>query len=75
MTVHWTRSFPQKELVMLKTELHNRDTGGEPAARFATDAEIEIADRLRHQLEERYLARTAPSAPASPSQKRSSEGH
>ena len=50
---------------MLNIELYNDDSNGEPAASFATDAEIEIADRLRHQLEERYLA---PSARYSPSQ-------
>jgi hypothetical protein len=48
--------------VMLKIELHNHDLRGDPAPSFATDAEIEIADRLRRQLEERYLARPAPSA-------------
>jgi hypothetical protein len=58
---------------MLKIELYNHDSSDdEPAASFATDAEIEIADQLRHQLEERYLA---PSAPSSPSQGRSGEGH
>lgn len=57
---------------MLKIELYNQDTNGEPAARFATDAEIEIADRLRRQLEERYLARSAPS---SPMPVRASKGH
>jgi len=57
---------------MLKIELYNHGSSGEPAPSFATDAEIEIADRLRHQLEERYLA---PSAPSSPSQARSGEGH
>jgi hypothetical protein len=55
---------------MLKIELYNRDSSNEPAATFATDAEIEIADRLRHQLEERYLA---PSAPPSQLQRRSGE--
>ncbi len=57
---------------MLKIELYNRDSSGEPAASFATDAEIEIADQLRRQLEERYLA---PSAPSSPLQGRSREHH
>jgi len=56
---------------MLKTELYNDAAGGDPPASFATDAEIEIADRLRRQLEERYLV---PSAPSSPSPVRSSEG-
>ena len=41
---------------MLEVELHNRDTSGDPAARFATATEVEIAEQLRHQLEERYLA-------------------
>ena len=42
---------------MLKIELHNHGTNGDdPGPRFATSAEIEIAERLRHQLEERYLA-------------------
>jgi hypothetical protein len=56
---------------MPKTELYKHDCSGEPAVRFATCAEIELADRLRHQLEERYLAR---SAPTSLSQERSGEG-
>ena len=55
---------------MLKIELYKHGSSGEPAASFATDAEIEIADQLRHQLEERYLA---PSAPSSPSHERSGE--
>jgi len=41
---------------MLKTELHNFDAIGDPPPAFATDAEIEIAEQLRHRLEERYLA-------------------
>ena len=57
---------------MLKTELYNHDNIGDPPASFATDAEIEIADQLRHQLEERYLA---PSAPHSPLQVRSGKDH
>ena len=55
---------------MLKIEPHNYNTGGDPAPIFATDAEIEIAEQLRHQLEERYLA---PSA--APSRVRSGEVH
>jgi len=55
---------------MRKTELYKPDAGAEPQACFATDAEIEIADKLRHQLEERYLA---PSASTSPSRQRSGE--
>jgi hypothetical protein len=56
---------------MPKIELHNRDTGVEPAPKFASDAEIALADRLRHQLEERYLGA---SAARSPLKARSGEG-
>jgi hypothetical protein len=56
---------------MLTIELHNHDTNEDPAPSFATDAEIELADQLRHQLEERYLA---PSAPAAALPARSSVG-
>jgi hypothetical protein len=54
---------------MLKTELNNHEANDDPPASFATDAEIEIADELRRQLEERYLARseTLPPLPANPS--------
>jgi hypothetical protein len=48
---------------MPKIELHNRDTGVEPAPKFASDAEIALADRLRHQLEERYLGASAARLP------------
>ena len=48
---------------MLKTELYNHDDIGDPSASFASDAEIEIADQLRHQLEERYLGSSAPYSP------------
>lgn len=57
---------------MLKIELYNHDTNSDPAVSVATDAEIEIADQLRRQLEERYLA---PSAPSSPLPVRSNQGH
>ena len=40
-------------------EVYKLDNNGDPPASFATDAEIEIANRLRHQLEERYLALSA----------------
>jgi hypothetical protein len=51
---------------MLKTELNNPAASDDPPATFASDAEIEIADQLRRQLEERYLARseTLPPSPA-----------
>ena len=56
---------------MFKVELHETDALGDPAPRFATDAEIRIAARLRHQLEERYLAPRAAHLPSPP---RSGEG-
>jgi hypothetical protein len=55
---------------MLKIEPYNQNSDADPAPSFATDAEIAIADRLRHQLEERYLA---PSASSSPSPVRTSD--
>ena len=60
------------ESTMLKTELNNHDASDDPPATFATDAEIEIADQLRRQLEERYFARsdTLPPLPVN-----SSNGH
>jgi hypothetical protein len=57
---------------MLKVELYNRDTNVDPAVCFPTAAEIEIAEQLRHQLEERYLA---PSVPSSPWHVRPDEDH
>jgi len=45
---------------MLKAEPYNPATNAEPEVRFATDAEIETADQLRRQLEERYLIPSAP---------------
>ncbi len=57
---------------MLEIEPYNRDTNGDPAAAYTTEAEIEIADQLRHRLEERYLA---PTAPSWPSRVRSGESH
>ena len=48
---------------MLTIELHKHDTNGDPPARFATDAEIQVADQLRHELEERYLGSSTASAP------------
>jgi hypothetical protein len=45
---------------MLKIDLHNHGTNGDPVPCFTTSAEIEIAEQLRHQLEERWLAPSAP---------------
>jgi len=47
---------------MLKIELHNRDPQRDPVPCFASSTEIEIAEELRHQLEKRLLAPSAPSA-------------
>ncbi len=44
---------------MPKIDIYKRDDGVDPAPRFASDAEIELAERLRHELEERYLGRPA----------------
>jgi len=40
---------------MLKTQFSGQTASTEPTPLFATDAEIECAQRLRHRLEERYL--------------------
>jgi hypothetical protein len=57
---------------MYRIELHNSDSNSDPVPSFATDAEIEFAEQLRHQLEERYLA---PAAAAAAVQTRSNEPH
>jgi hypothetical protein len=48
---------------MLKAELNTYDTNNDPASCFATDAEIEVAEQLRHRIEERYLARSSAPLP------------
>jgi hypothetical protein len=48
---------------MLNVELHNHGTNGDPVPSFATSAEIEFAEQLRHQLEERWLAPSAAPPP------------
>ena len=48
---------------MLKIELHNQGTNADPVPCFTTNAEIELAEQLRHQLEERWLAPSAPPQP------------
>jgi hypothetical protein len=57
---------------MPKIQLHNPETSVEPVPRFPSDAEVALAEQLRHQLEERYLG---PPAAPSPVQARSDEGH
>jgi hypothetical protein len=49
---------------MLKTEVQDHDINGDPAPNVASDADIEIAERLRRQLEERYLVGFAAPAPS-----------
>jgi len=49
---------------MPRVELHKRDIHGDPVPTFATDDEIRAAEQLRHQLEERYLARPWATAPS-----------
>jgi hypothetical protein len=44
---------------MLKMLSPGPDASFEPAPRFASDAEIALAEQLRRQLEERYFGRTA----------------
>ena len=48
---------------MPKVQLHNHDASVEPAPAFASDAEIALAEQLRHQLEERYLGSPATPLP------------
>ena len=45
---------------MLKIEHSSYEPAGDPAARFATEADLEIADWLRHRIEERYFSQPAP---------------
>jgi len=44
---------------MVKIESHNPDGSVEPAPQYATDADIALAQKLRHQLEERYFGLSA----------------
>jgi len=57
---------------MSDAERYKLTSFDEPAPCFATEAEIDVADRLRHLLEERYLGLPQPavSSEASPG-----EGH
>lgn len=48
---------------MLMTAQYNHDRMDEPEACFPTDTEIQIADHLRRQLEERYLGAIAHGLP------------
>ena len=57
---------------MLKNESHNHDAGAEPSPRFATAADIALAEQLRSQLEERYFGAAAAHSSSAP---RSGEVH
>ena len=57
---------------MPKIELQEQDASVEPAPSFASDAEIALAEQLRHQIEERLLG---PPAATSPVRARSDEVH
>ena len=48
---------------MLITAQYKHDRIDEAEACFPTDTEIQIADQLRHQLEERYLGAIAHALP------------
>jgi hypothetical protein len=45
---------------MLNPEPRDPGANGDPAPSFPTDAEIALAEELRHQLEARYLAPPVP---------------
>jgi len=48
---------------MVKIEPYDHERNSDPPAAFATDAEIEIAERLRRKLEARYLAESEAAPP------------
>ena len=58
---------------MMRKNLHpDHDAIVEPAPLYASDADIELAQQLRHQLEERYLS---PSEAPSPLRYRKTDNH
>ncbi|HEX3633011.1 MAG TPA: hypothetical protein VHZ01_10925 [Casimicrobiaceae bacterium] len=57
---------------MPKNQSPAHDAIVEPAPRYASDADIELAQQLRHQLEERYLG---PSEAWSPRRDRKDDNH
>jgi hypothetical protein len=58
--------------MMRKNQLPDSDATVEPAPLYASDADIELAQQLRHQLEERYLG---PSQAPSPLRYRKGDNH
>jgi hypothetical protein len=57
--------------MMHKSQFRDRDAIIEPAPLYASDADIELAQQLRHQLEQRYFG----SPEASPTKGRPDEKH
>jgi len=58
--------------MMRKNQLPDREASVEPAPLYASDADIELAQRLRRQLEQRYLG---PSEAPSPLHYRKGDSH
>jgi hypothetical protein len=58
--------------MMRKNQSSAHDAIVEPAPLYASDADIELAQQLRHQLEERYLG---PSEAPSPLRYRKGDNH
>src|SRR5881392_3243095 len=57
------RAICIKKRVMPKIESQEQDASVEPAPRFPSDAEVALAEQLRHQLEERLLGPSAAPPP------------
>ena len=58
--------------MMRKNQLPDHDASAEPTPLYASDADIELAQLLRHQLEERYLG---PAEAPSPMRYRKGDNH
>ena len=58
--------------MMRKNQLPDREASVEHAPLYASDADIELAQRLRRQLEQRYLG---PSEAPSPLRYRKGDNH
>ena len=58
--------------MMRNNQRPDRDATVEPAPLYASDADIELAQQLRHELEERYLG---PSQAPSPLRYRKGDNH
>jgi hypothetical protein len=51
---------------MLKIAMSDSQVGSDPSPQFATDAEVALAQWLRHQLEQRYLGDCASASELTP---------